>query len=50
LENYYLPSDLEKQIDQFVDHYNNRRYHESLNNVPRQMPTLAGHRRRRQAA
>ena len=33
LENYYPPSDLEKQIGQFVDHYNNRRYHESLNNV-----------------
>ena len=33
LENYYLPSDLEKQIGQFLDHYNNRRYHESLNKV-----------------
>ncbi len=33
LENYYLPGDLEKQIGQFVDHYNNRSYHESLNNV-----------------
>jgi putative transposase len=33
LENYYLPGDLEGQIGDFVDHYNNRRYHESLNNV-----------------
>ena len=33
LENYYLPGDLENQINDFVDHYNNHRYHESLNNV-----------------
>ena len=33
LENYYLPGDLEQQIDVFVDHYNNHRYHESLSNV-----------------
>ena len=33
LENYYLPRDLEKQIGQFVDHDNNRRFHVSLNNV-----------------
>ena len=33
LENYYLPRDLEKQIGQFVEHYNNGRYHESLSNV-----------------
>ncbi|MDP7179421.1 MAG: IS3 family transposase [Verrucomicrobiota bacterium] len=33
LENYYLPGDLENQIGAFVDHYNNHRYHESLNNV-----------------
>ena len=33
LENYYLPGDLERQIGAFVDHYNNRRYHEALNNV-----------------
>ena len=33
LENYYLPGDLENQIDDFVDHYNNRRYHESIANV-----------------
>ncbi len=33
LENYYLPGDLECQIEAFVDYYNNQRYHESLNNV-----------------
>jgi putative transposase len=33
LENYYLPGDLEASIDRFVDHYNHRRYHESLSNL-----------------
>ena len=33
LENYYLPGDLEARIDTFVDHYNHRRYHESLDNI-----------------
>jgi transposase InsO family protein len=33
LENYYLPSQLEAQIDRFVDHYNHHRYHESLRNL-----------------
>jgi putative transposase len=33
LENYYLPGDLEQQIEAFVDYYNNRRYHESLGNL-----------------
>ncbi len=33
LENYFLPGDLERQIGAFVDHYNNRRYHESLANL-----------------
>ena len=33
LENYFLPSDLEAQIEAFVDHYNHQRYHESINNV-----------------
>ena len=33
LENYYLPCDLEASIDKFVDHYNHRRYHESLSNL-----------------
>ena len=33
LENYYLPGDLEAQIEAFVAHYNHRRYHESLSNL-----------------
>jgi len=33
LEHYYLPGDLERKIEAFVQHYNNHRYHESLNNV-----------------
>jgi len=33
LENYYLPGDLEAQIDAFVAYYNHRRYHESINNL-----------------
>ncbi len=33
LENYYLPGDLEAQLAAFVEHYNHRRYHESLNNL-----------------
>jgi len=33
LENYYLPGDLEAQIDEFVGHYNHQRYHESLKNL-----------------
>ena len=33
LENYFLPGDLEQQIEAFVSHYNNHRYHESLGNL-----------------
>ena len=33
LENYYLPGDLEAQVGAFVEHYNHRRYHESLGNL-----------------
>ena len=33
LENYFLPGDLENQIDAFVNHYNHQRYHESLGNL-----------------
>ena len=33
LENYFLPGDLKGQIGKFIDHYNNHRYHESLNNL-----------------
>ncbi len=33
LENYYLPGDLEAQIETFVEHYNHQRCHESLRNL-----------------
>ncbi len=33
LENYYLPGALEQAVEAFVEHYNHRRYHESLGNV-----------------
>jgi len=33
LENYYLPGDLEERLKEFVDYYNNHRYHESLKNL-----------------
>ena len=33
LENYYLPGALELAVEAFVDHYNHRRYHESLKNL-----------------
>jgi len=33
LENYYFPDDLRARLQEFVDYYNNHRYHESLGNV-----------------
>ena len=33
LENHFLPGDLEAQIEAFVEHYDHRRYHESLSNL-----------------
>ena len=33
LENYYLPGDLKASVGTFVEHYNHRRYHESLANL-----------------
>lgn len=33
LENYFFNEDLEAQIAAFVEHYNHRRYHESLDNL-----------------
>ena len=32
-EHYFLPGDLEAQIEACVDHYNHQRFHQSLNNV-----------------
>ena len=33
LDNYYLPGDLKLEISKWVNHYNNERLHESLDNV-----------------
>jgi len=33
LENYFLPGDLERRIDAFIEHYNHQRYHESIDNL-----------------
>jgi transposase InsO family protein len=33
LDNYYLPGNLERAVADFVEHYNHRRYHESLDNL-----------------
>jgi len=33
LENYYIPQDLEYRLAEWVDYYNNYRYHEALNNL-----------------
>jgi putative transposase len=33
LENYFLPGDLEAHIEDFVEYYNHRRYHESIDNL-----------------
>ena len=33
LDNYFHPEQLKEAINEFVDYYNNERYHESLNNV-----------------
>ncbi len=33
LENYFLPGNLEAKIGAFVDHYNHRRYLESIGNL-----------------
>ncbi len=33
LEKCYIPWELEKQIEEFVNHYNHERYHESLNDM-----------------
>jgi putative transposase len=41
LQNYYLPGQLEHSIDEFVEYYNNCRYHESLENPRRLTSTSA---------
>lgn len=33
LEHYYSPDELQNALTQFIDFYNHRRYHESLNNL-----------------
>ncbi len=33
LQNYYTPSELQRAIAEWVEYYNNQRYHESLENV-----------------
>ena len=33
LQNYYLPGELKEEIERFVDYYNHRRYHESLDTL-----------------
>ena len=33
IENYYMPGQPEARLAAFVDYYNSRRYHESLNNL-----------------
>lgn len=33
LDNYYCPEQLACAIDQYVDYYNTKRYHESLDNL-----------------
>jgi hypothetical protein len=33
LQNYYTPAEFERAITEFVDYYNNSRYHEARQNV-----------------
>lgn len=33
LENFFFPSDLLRKLEHFVEHYNNHRYHETLDNL-----------------
>ncbi len=33
LEHYFLPGDLQAQVEAFIGYYNHQRYHESLGNL-----------------
>tara|TARA_B100000315_G_scaffold234921_1_gene249361 strand:- start:87 stop:329 length:243 start_codon:yes stop_codon:yes gene_type:complete len=33
LDNYYSPGELKQRLSEFIEYYNNYRYHESLNNL-----------------
>ena len=33
LDNYYSPGELKQRLSEFIEYYNNHRYHESLNNL-----------------
>lgn len=33
LQKYYMPWELEQEIERFIDYYNNKRYREALDNV-----------------
>ena len=33
LDTYFFPEQLKEQLSAFIDHYNNYRYHESLDNM-----------------
>lgn len=33
LANYYSPEEFERSLSEFIDYYNNKRYHESLDNL-----------------
>ena len=33
LNNYYLPGELQEQLQRFITYYNHERYHESLDNL-----------------
>jgi len=33
LDNYYSPEELERSLSEFINYYNNERYHESLDNL-----------------
>ena len=42
LESYYLPGELEAQVAAFVEHYNHKRYHDSLNSLTAAEVCFAG--------